>query len=96
MQSKAEARRPGRSFVELAPTTASAPAPSTAGASCEIVIADIVLRIGSDLTASLACRRPVSSPRELQIVVENRKRNAAEKSEGRDMAMEKGSVVSAA
>ncbi|KAF0121452.1 MAG: hypothetical protein FD152_3839 [Xanthobacteraceae bacterium] len=47
-QSKAEARRPALSFVELAPTTASAPAPSMAGASCEIVVADIVLRIGSD------------------------------------------------
>lgn len=51
-QSEAEVRRPALSFVELASTAAGAPVLSTAGASCEIVVADIVLRIGPDVTAS--------------------------------------------
>lgn len=39
-------------FVELAPMQTSAPARSARAAVCEIVVADIVLRIGSDVPMS--------------------------------------------
>ncbi len=39
-------------FVELAPMQASAPARSATDAGCEIVVANVVLRIGSDVPMS--------------------------------------------